>query len=163
MKIDFKQVVKDNQENSPGGIDAIFVPINDKWALKMFKDEHVRDRSYNIQKELSKHKLAPRVGKKIDITDGEFCYGFICEIVETVISHDMVAKIKYYSDNGLNWTKEMEKEWDNKEEEIDKERSLLLEKYRDMGFCPCDIHPGNFGYLIVNGERRLVCIDFGAW
>ena len=162
--LDYQKLVEDKKHVSPGGIDAIFIPISDKWALKMFKWEDTRNLSYDIQKKCSKHKLAPKVGTKVNIEDGDYPYGFICEIVETVIPYDLIVKVKKRNNGGGCWTDEMNEEWDLYEEEA-QENGLgeLIEAYEDLGFSPEDMHAGNLGYLEVDGERRLICIDFGGW
>ncbi len=162
----YQELVEQKKDSSPGGADAVFIPISDKWALKMFHCEYKRDFSYEIQQKCSEHGLAPKVGEKVDIEDDEYCYGFICEIVETVVPEDLIMKVKRANESGEGWSYELDNEWGEYEydSELQTELSELNQKYDNLGFYPSDMHVGNLGYMYdEDGERRLVCIDFGHW
>ena len=161
--VNYEELVKKEQHNSPGGIDAIFIPISDKWALKMFSCEDKRNSSYSIQKRCSEYDLAPRVGEKIDIVDGDYPYGFICEIVDTVVSHEIIKKINKWRDNDESWDDDVLDEWNELEWETEEELGELINNYESLGYWPSDMHVGNLGYMMVDGERKLICIDFGHW
>jgi hypothetical protein len=166
-KTDYQTLVEQKKDSSPGGVDAVFIPISDKWALKMFRSERTRSFSYLTQKRCSEHGLAPLVGEKVDIQDGEYKYGFICEIVETIVPEDVVVRAKYANEkkNG-HWSTSLNNEWNEIEDDdrLQDELRNLIEQYEDLGFSPSDMHAGNLGYLYnEDGERQLICIDFGHW
>ena len=121
----------------------------------MFSSEYVRDKSYRLQKELSEHNLAPRVGGQINLdcdSYNSYCYGFVTEIVETVLSHEYIVGLQ---ENTESWV--LFREAGVKLEEQVKE---LTEEYESLGYSPYDLHPGNLGY---NKDGKLICIDFGHW
>lgn len=159
----YQTLVETQKDNSPGGVDAVFIPINDKWALKMFENENTRDSSYDIQQKCSEHGLAPEVGSKVDIEEGTHRYGFICEIVETVVPHEIVRQVNEWNKDDEEWDTEVESEWDYLHESVHYQLSQLYKTYENLGYHPFDMHVGNLGYLEVDGERRLICIDFGHW
>jgi hypothetical protein len=148
-------IFEEKRSASPRGVDCIFVPINEKWALKMFSSDYVRDKSHRLQKELSEHNLAPKVGGQINLDrDGSnyYCYGFVTEIVETVLSHEYIVGLdKGQEDWGL---------FRETKEEMKDQVAELKDEYESLGYSPYDLHPGNLGY---NKDGRLICIDFGHW
>lgn len=133
---------------SPSGIRAVFVPIDDKWAIKLFDDRKDRDRAYFNQQQAAEYELGPDVGEKIEFSvDCEYPHGYITEIVEVLVPHqEIVNKVwdscDYYDQSEEHW------------QEVDKlQRELKFCTGIDYG----DMHPANIG--IKNGH--YVLIDFG--
>ena len=134
---------------------ACFVPIDDKYGVKLFADSKERDISFERQDLASQYNLAPKVSQPFDFKKpiklnlythddffhDEYLYfysGFVTEKVKTLKSSNDYSK-KHY-------------------EKIVKKIDNLMKKLRkfELGFF--DDHFGNFGYL----NKKFVAIDFGS-
>lgn len=124
---------------SPNGVSASFVQINNEWGVKVFTSESTRDYSYKMQHKASLLGLAPHVGEKFDLGEGQYC--MICEVVEVFQTQDM----SYEDERAVI---------SNRSEEIKELKKILVE---EIGFHFYDDHLGNYGLI----NDRLVCIDFG--
>jgi hypothetical protein len=79
--------VEEAIEGSPGGCYAIFVPLSEKWAIKLYRDEDTRDETLEIQQECCEIGYGPETGGKFDLPSDEEddCsprYGYLTEIIE---------------------------------------------------------------------------------
>lgn len=127
------------KEKSPQGWDARFVPITDRWAVKVFRNADIRDSAYHWQHRAALHQLGPLVGDYFDLGK-EYCY--ITEIAEPALDVD-----------AFDWSEEDIR----LQEEFRNELDELIYALKRIGFGFGDVHMSNVGWL--NG--RLVCIDFG--
>lgn len=139
------EITKANLEKSPKGCNCTFIPINDKWGLKLYMFEDTRDTNYKYQKLAAQHGLGPNVGGIINLPPVEgFQYGYISERVETFCDGNKCFSMRQFCD-------EWEEQWSDEIQDLDDRMVEIL------GIsCLADAHPGNFGMK----EGRLVCIDF---
>lgn len=156
--------IKEKRKSSPGGTECIFIKINDKWAIKLYRTRQERDSCYYWQKLAAENDLGPDVGGKFDLEDcGNIRYtrfdspntedyipeyGYITEIVE------VIADQQDY-DNWEDWRNKVRVIEDT--EEYQDEYDVLCEKLEKIGFSIIDLFGGNIGYK--NG--KMICIDFG--
>lgn len=63
------------------GIHAYFKSINDKWGLKFYHHERMRDKTYDLQALAHSHGLAPALGEKFNINIPNIgpIYGYVTE------------------------------------------------------------------------------------
>jgi hypothetical protein len=125
-----------NARNSPNGVSAYFVKVNEEWGIKVFKYQVDRDISYERQQKAAEFGLGPNVGPKMDF-DGMYCmWTEVAELICTDWNTDEYYKLSKDTD------------------EIRAELSQQL--YDKIGFRFVDNHILNIG--ILRGE--YVCIDF---
>lgn len=146
------ETIEDKIDRSPRGAFTVMVKINEKWGIKLFFYKHERDAAFENQKTFAQYGYGPEVGGKIDFRDVDREYGYITEIVETVIPGHLVGseRIQYserfyeeygrYDDQGENRIKE-----------------IIREMEETTGITMVDMHAGNWGWK--NGQ--LIPIDFG--
>ncbi len=146
-----EQIIQQKIFGSPKGMMACFIKLDKKWAIKLFKYEDIRDETYQNQKIAAEHGLGPDVGETIDFSeDMKYRYGYITEIVETVVPHEDINNDLMDS---VMWNDAI------KNIELFEEQKILRDKLGDLFHCyMTDLHPANLGYK--NGQ--LICIDFGS-
>jgi hypothetical protein len=149
-----QQVLNTVQLNEcPSGSYCYFIKLNKKWAVKLYSKKHERDEAYNNQRLAAEHHLAPDVGRgniKVKRPDGEVMYGYITEIVKTVLNFP-------YNLNKTR-TKEQYDHFNEMQEKMRARRIQLDCLYRNIGIYNLDdFHAGNLGYL---EDGTIVCIDF---
>lgn len=115
------------------GISARYVPIDDKWGFKIYKDLHEAYYTYFAQRIIAHFDYAPLVGQQIKIGE-DFGY-----IVET-------ANIQKLNENEF-WRKFPRFEQYKFENEVEDA----------TGISQADLHHNNVGFI---GDRLLV-IDCG--
>lgn len=144
------KTAKEKKEFSPHGVSCNFVPINDKWGMKIYKTETERNKAFVNQKEFLEHSLAPEIGGKVDLPDIGFAY--ITEIVETVLDqHEYLEHDDH--DRSQYW--DAEEKWSHKNlDEILELMNKINSKSTSFRFY--DNHAGNLGRK--NG--KLIPIDF---
>ena len=137
-----------NRGASPEGASAVFVPINDDWAIKFYVCEEACIEAYEMQKHvLEETGLAPKVGSgivKIEDEFGDDLFGYITEIVETFISHEETANPvnSWYFDDLSRWCN-----WEESDEFAELGFLETLEKVEaETNLDFCDAHAGNWGY-----------------
>ena len=145
-KKDISSLVKNEICDSPSGNNAKFIPLNDRWAIKVFDYSQERDIAYYWQKKAAFYGLAPNVGGKIDLEDGEYRWGYVTEIIEPLVPHE---KMKGRNNWAAIWP--IHAEW---EDEIKQCCVDLLDIGVDVW---SDIHAGNFGQK----DGKVLCLDFG--
>ena len=74
MLSNYEQLVEEKLELSPTGNSCVFIKINRKLALKVYRCKEARDVSFKNQKECFAVGLAPAVGQCIDIGDDYYAY-----------------------------------------------------------------------------------------
>jgi len=141
----FKNMIKKDRgevtRNALSGISCAFVPINKKWAVKMYWDEETRDETYERQAGAAAHGVAPSVGACFDLPESDcpedYRYGYITEIVEcgSEVFNAIYGTEEYWA----IWT-----------EITDDLEAAINWKFEDFGF-------GNVGRK--NG--KWMCVDFG--
>lgn len=129
-----------DKAKSPNGRHAVFVPITDKWAVKIYRDEDIRDASVVRQTAAAEVGLGPQVGASFELGD-DYCY--ITEIAEPLATATQLESLA--TERAI---------WEEYDEEID---ALIKDLHRHIYWCFIDVHIGNLARL--NGN--LVCIDFG--
>jgi hypothetical protein len=130
--------------NSPGGVDARFISINDTTGFKLFRDESRRDDSFDTQMRCLEIGYAPTLGEMVDL-DGD--YGYFTEKVETAES-----RFPQYSTKGRGaweW-------WEDYRDDFSLDK-IVHDIYEKTGWSFVDSHLCNWG--IKNGE--YIPIDFG--
>lgn len=143
----------DNIDNkiygSPRGISCIFVPLDSKWAIKLFTYNSERDETYKRQKLAAKHNLGPKVGDTVDLPISSiYRYGYVTEIITpltTMSSYDS------------NISDEKIEEWERLEDEYYNAIMQICDDLQEIGISFGDCHAGNVGWK--NG--KLMCLDFG--
>lgn len=155
--------IKEKSKGSPGGIECVFIKINDKWAIKLYSSRELRDSCYYWQKLAAENDLGPDVGEKFDLKDCDIRYtqfdypndedyipeyGYITEIVE------VIADQSDY-DCWEDWREDIRRVEDTKE--YQDEFEFLCSKLEKIDFQTSDLFGGNIGYK--NG--KMICIDFG--
>lgn len=148
MLID-QQKVAQRIKGSPHGCNATFVPLDEKWGVKLFQNSKERDRVYEIQKKFSAHNLAPDLGEKVDI---QGIAGYVTEIIEPIIPWELIL-----IEDGSEYVDAVENAGIFFDEEIADER--ISEMKEIVGIYLCDMHEGNWG--TKNGE--LIPLDFGSY
>jgi len=155
---------------SPSGIECVFIPLNDNWAIKLYDCEDARDNSYERQSLAADYELGPDVGDKIDLPYDNYQgedgteqpqYGYITEIVETLVPKHLHANDLFpISDQPEELQKEY-RYWDKIW--YDQESAFRLECKKELndhtGIWFEDDHAWNWG--IKNG--KMICIDFGEY
>lgn len=144
----------------PAGIACMFVAINDRWGVKLYRDKQYADKTYNMQKKAAEFRLAPNVGERLTINDydkyGHACtlHGYLTEsIVFTHAQvHNLSSKTYYDGDNKAKWIEA------SSNLQCSYEYMDLIDGIRKKaGIDPCDMHMENVGYL---DDGTLVAIDF---
>lgn len=134
---------------------ANFKKINNKWGLKFFENEQIRNDTFDFQYLACQIGCGPELGEKFDMTlpDGKPVYGYITECI--------------VKDGNLLYAEEMgdESTYDPIEEDVEDydlykiygytRMIKRLEKIMWVG----DMHGGNVGIL---DSGRLVVIDFSG-
>jgi hypothetical protein len=126
-------------QKSPGGRHCRFVKIDDKMGLKVYKQERMCQRCFDLQDHASQFGIAPlTMGQPFEI--GKFfCY--LTECAKVFGFHD---DLSYISNN----------EFHKHKIAADKEINDLLGIQFEDG---CNF---NYGYIVRNGALKLVCIDW---
>lgn len=163
MDAQILDLVKNKITGSPHGISAIFIPISEKWGLKLFRWEHERNGAYENQSLFLSYGLAPELGDKITLPDEIQCgkkkykFGYFTEIIETLIpgrTEDMTEEQEEARDDLCD---ELELFWGNECESDSKIEQKIKEWEELTGERAYDMHVGNLG--IKNGV--LMPLDFG--
>lgn len=134
---------------SPCGISCIFVKMNDKWGIKLYQSEDVRDRNYYWQMNALELGAGPELRGRIDNVHPEYQYGYITEIVEVL--GDIFPE-EFFCEHDSPFEAEYEFN-----EMLLQEMDELFECLESIGFNTSDLHLNNIGYK----DGRYVCIDFG--
>lgn len=127
---------------TPQGVSCSYVQWTKNVGLKLFTCKYTRDHSYKGQKRAAEHKLAPKVGKKLQFKALSFggddynapnptpitIYGFFTETAR-------IGGRRPPSDRAV---------------------MRLSEKLDDIGINHFDLHECNVGKI----GNRVVCIDF---
>lgn len=146
-----KQLVDERLYDSPHGVMCSFIPINDKWALKVYDCPFDRDIHYKRQLAAAAIGLGPDVAGILDIDD--ISYAYITEIVEPYVPWHI--NTDEYRKERIRIRLEVKERF---ETEHGKELQALCDKlYAEIGFSFQDRHAGNVGFK----DGRLICIDFG--
>lgn len=140
-----------NHYDSPHGVSCFFVPLDEDWGVKVYHNKQSRDYAYDNQKEAyERFALAPEVGDKFDLPDGQFCY--VTERATPILTREQVSAAANESEDAY-WNLEEELERKYSDEIADVENF-----FAENGFYFSDGHFMNWGRL---KDGRLVPIDFG--
>lgn len=124
---------------SPSGNHCVFVPLDEKWALKIYRYKEARDQSYEMQSLAAAHDLGPLVGE----TDIEFTtiertyYAFVSEIIEDPW-------------RGVNF-------FDSSEDEYEESKEVHKALYDIVGIE----HTDNCAFNHGRKDGRMMILDFG--
>lgn len=138
------EIVKSSPRNSyESGVDAMFKRIDERWGLKFYRNERMRDKTYDFQGRAAELGYAPILGDKVDFTtsNGGTVYGYITECVARMEERDGYGD--YPSPYMMNV---MHPEYEN-----------LIEGLGEIMYVQ-DMHGGNVGWM---ADGRMVAIDFG--
>lgn len=150
--INIEDILAGPFRSSPSGCDCTFIKLDDKWGLKLYKDEYTRDEAYENQRSCLDIDLAPLVGESIDFSSAGY-YGYITEIIEPVaMSENDFNKVKYDADSRVF---EIKREW---EQRTEIERNIICKKIKEeTGWIFYDSHYFNWG----TKDGQLMPLDFG--
>jgi len=144
----------------PRGGRCCFIPIDDKWAVKVYKEAYQRDKAFSNQRKAAVYGLGPEVGPYFNvIVVGTHYYCYVTEIVETVYPgcyyHDWNDYV--HSQQGKDsWSDFDDTASQLNDDLCDEANDLYSELYEKIGFEFGDSFSGNWGWK--NG--KLICIDF---
>lgn len=144
---------------SPRGISAVFVKVNEKWGVKLFRKPTQRDTVMETQRVFANAGYGPEVGNCVDLPSdvNGFKYGYFCEIVETCIPHygceSKEVRAKLYK-----LSSEFYEKYGSEFKIGSKLQKDLQEAYDIVGFELSDMNPSNLGWK--NG--KIIPIDFGC-
>lgn len=144
------------------GIHARFVALDEVWGIKLYKQEWVRDKSYNLQERASALGLAPCVMDKFELTKSIYMYGYLTEIARP-IKDEILDRFGYKGNRDRLPYEVEESEGLEKlinEVEDSKPHVELMRQLRKHYFDISDMHWGNVGRL---SSGDLVAIDFVGW
>lgn len=145
---------------SSSGDACSFIDLGNGFGLKCyFDDKHARDTSYTCQEYLAGKNLAPNVGKKFSLVDhnGDAWYCFVTEVAETLVEYGIDNEQAYEEDaDEIYMDLQEHYELYAREERDD----WIHEVHELTGYYYMDDHAGNWGWIVRDGERKLVCIDF---
>jgi hypothetical protein len=74
MSCNYEQLVEEKLKLSPTGNSCVFIKINRKLALKVYRCKKIRDATFQRQKECFAVGLAPEVGQCVDLGNGYYAY-----------------------------------------------------------------------------------------
>ena len=143
------QVSSVTLSQSPNGIHATFIKVNDKFGLKVYRDAKLRNQSYRNQNWLAKRGFAPKVWSCVDVPVCDGCntytmYGFFTRIVET-------TDITRLYDMGQ----------EPYARKINTDIKTLTARLAEIGIDWFDNHAGNIGW--DNGTPVIIdCADWEA-
>lgn len=146
MILEAIETIKNSPRDSyETGVEASFKKINEKWGLKFYDNESIRDKTYELQGMAYEIGCAPELGGKFEMNIGdEKIYGYITECANMLIEQDEDG---YYPD--------IEDQDVLSQDILDQHRMVINKCAKIMRVS--DIHCGNFGLL---NDGRLVIIDF---
>ena len=132
------------------GSRSLFYKLNQRGkGFKTFLDRHDAEYARDVQLELSRLDLAPRVYSevgRIRIGDRLSRWGYVTEVAKVITPHRTSCNCY---------------RCDNLENEYEEEIGELQKRIEDAGYMFGDCHPGNIGYVTRSGRKVLVCIDTG--
>jgi len=147
-------------EERDRGIDAQFIRINGRWGIKFFKNEALRNKTYDFQNRAAGVGIAPRIGQCFELEipfrpndDPIEVFGYVTECVSETYADRMAYKLY-----GIPYEECSYGQSDEIHDRLydDYEYKRLIEKLYDIRISNRDIHANNVGYL----RGKLVCIDF---
>lgn len=158
-----EEEVKKTIRRSPSGVSAVFVKLNEKWAIKLFKSEEKRDKVMSNHERCLEHCLAPEIGDTIDLPDyvdgehGGYRFGYVVEIVEVCPNLDRGGR-DYIAAHGETKYEEAKKERDKWEEEMREAKfwNIVGEIEEKTGWYFEDSHSYNWG----RKDGKFIPIDF---
>lgn len=160
MKVDFSSVAQ-AIKGSPSGISAVFIPINEKWAIKLFSSEEKRDDVKETQRIFAEKGFGPDVGDNIDLPEmiDEYQFGYFTEIIKTCVPG--INRLHHTADE----YDERQEAWYNftakygSEDSVGSEVHNSLERaFKATGITLSDMHAGNLGWK----NDKIIPIDFGC-
>jgi hypothetical protein len=152
---EIEQKIRSSFSDSPNGCQCKFVPLDDKWAIKLYKSRQKRDETYDNQKMCFDVGYAPELGERIDLPNGPMRYGYITEIVETIFNtadYDLDADCSEDEDD--EYSEVLDWEGENYSE-LNRIKRFL---YQKTGWEFRDDHAFNWGMK----DGKLIPIDFGV-
>jgi hypothetical protein len=131
------------------GCAAKFVPIDEKWGIKFYRYESIRDRTYDAQAKAFSEGIAPELGTKLEFElDGYPKFGYITERIETVEDrfckkHNLpigtkVDDLEDLEDLARQERWDMEESWEYKD---------LMNSLESIDMDTLDMHWRNVGWL----------------
>jgi len=125
------ELIQKNYDKKQEGCVCTFVPLSNKVGVKLYRYKQSRDLAVKMQKKAAKHKLAPKVGRTLQLSD-KYKYkkfGYLTEIVK--VKHNLI---------GVHWDK----------------IEVLDDALQEIGINHGDLCGSNVGFI----GNRMVAIDF---
>jgi len=161
MNIQFDEIqgiITQKYKSSPRGRDCTFIPLTEKWGLKLFNHKETRDLSYDRQKKCLEIGLAPEIGDKIDLPDDQ--YGYITEIVWCFPNIDTINdENRYLETHSISELDELKDEIEKFQDSFEENGLVEIIKniYDLTGWNFYDDHVFNWG----KKDGKWIPIDFG--
>jgi len=158
-----RQLIQDTIERTPGnaylqGKKAKFIQIDEDWGFKFYSYKEDANQTYEMQKYLASHGLAPQVGEQmcIRLPNGSYQYGYVTEVA--AILSDIKARQLGFKDelemcaqpNGRALYNQCDDEWEDSDDFI-----WLTDQIRKVKVEEFDTHVSNVGYI----RGKIVVID----
>ena len=147
------------------GAECTFFKLDEKWGLKLYDSEEVRDIAHENHAYFLKYGLAPDLKRKINLPSFiEKRYGYICEVVEVLIDPVYVYSFEHFHWNSAyddfedadSWNEHCDDLINSIMEKYSDEYEELMNKLAQNDLMYSDDHLGNFG--LKNG--KMIIIDF---
>lgn len=147
-------------DSSPKGMSAVFIPISEKWAIKLYRHAETRDDSHYIQSAFAKAGYGPEIGDKFEFPEmvGHYKFGFFTEIIPTCIPGATRDSSRYELAERRRLSDEFAQTHGHEWEQGTKTHDDLQEAFDAVGITLDDMHNGNLGWK--NG--KIIPIDFGG-
>lgn len=129
---------------------CFYIKIDEKYGLKTYTQESMRNATFDMQQTVFKLGLAPEVFEKfqIDMPNGSKVFGYVTEHCETL--RDRFRKMRQEKDLNL-FTPNID--YDFRTKMLETQDALV-----NQGWYDPDAHLGNYG-IRANGD--VVCLDVG--
>lgn len=158
---DLQTTIRTKLKGSPNGISAAFIPINEKWAIKLFKSQSQRDEVKETQAIFANCGYGPEVGEDINLPEkiDKYKFGYFTEIVKTCVPG---INRDYHTDEEheerMDAWAEFEEEYGSECDEGTEVFNALRDAFDATGMELTDMHAGNLGWK----DGKIIPIDFGC-
>ncbi len=155
-----KTALETPMDSYESGLHAFFTRINSNWGIKLYQNEWIRDKTYNLQSKANLFGAAPSIGDKFEIKIPKkgYYYGYVTECI--IKTHKDL-----FIEENLEWN---EDDWDDDDisnpaniycDQMEESQEFieLIDKLQLACITSGDMHWANVGWL-KNGQ--LVAIDF---
>lgn len=160
MENALETTIRNSINGSPSGVSAVFIPIDAKWAIKLFRSREQRDEVRDLQAIFANCGYGPEVGEDIDLPEkiDKYRFGYFTEIVKTCVpginrdNHtDEEQEVRY------ELFREFERDYGDEYTEGSEVHTALRNAFDATGIELGDMHGGNLGWK----DGKIIPIDFG--